>query len=142
MPSTDEDTRLDCLNRMVGVLRDRSNVDKMYVSWSTNSSAPFGARDNNGYDVKTACCCDGDTQDMLRHIRLEKNPVIIVSITYAGFTTNCRDLIEFLEFHRNVKYLVVDNYAVNGKFDVLSRDDIIHSSCIAERFRCRTATYH
>ncbi|KAG0161854.1 hypothetical protein DFQ30_005189, partial [Apophysomyces sp. BC1015] len=62
MPSTDEDTRLDCLNRMVGVLRDRSNVDKMYVSWSTNSSAPFGARDNNGYDVKTACCCDGDTQ--------------------------------------------------------------------------------
>lgn len=120
LPLTNDDTRRKCLNRMVEVLRGRSNVNLAYVSWSTASSASLGSRDNDGYDVKQKVRgCDGNTQgkvftvvylykcistnankmliaDMMKYLRLEKNPVVIVSITYAGFTTSCRDLIDFL----------------------------------------------
>lgn len=40
---------------------------------------------------------DHVVKDMLKKIRKQKAPVVIICLTYAGFTTNPNDLKEFIK---------------------------------------------
>ncbi|KAG1445797.1 hypothetical protein G6F56_009789 [Rhizopus delemar] len=93
----DTKNRVLCLQRMVDVLYKRSLVDKVFVSPFSTAKQPFSKRD--GKNVKEILSqltnVHGSTEDFLNF--LNKNPKIcVISINYAGFTTNCTDLKQLL----------------------------------------------
>ncbi|KAG1548754.1 hypothetical protein G6F49_009805 [Rhizopus delemar] len=131
---------------MVDLLHDRSLADKVFVSPSSQSTEPIASRDmkDNTSLMARLKNVDGDTQgsfnenDMLKFIRLQgKKPVVITCLTYAGFITKPEILKDFLHYHKNVKYIVIDNCSRHRGFEVLSRQEILENTCTAERFNCR-----
>lgn len=91
------ENRVLCLQRMVDILYKRSLVDKVFVSPISTAKQPFSKRDAKTVKeiLSQLTNIHGSTEDFLRF--LNKNPKIcVVSIGYAGFTTNCTDLKQLL----------------------------------------------
>ncbi|KAG1460129.1 hypothetical protein G6F46_004663 [Rhizopus delemar] len=92
-------------------------------------------REKSGADIISSLQqCSGDTQDMLKNIRVQNAPVVIVCLTYAGFTTDLNILKEFIRGHNNITCIVIDDYANKNQFRVHSRVEILNKPCIAETF--------
>ncbi|KAI9270833.1 hypothetical protein BY458DRAFT_509901 [Sporodiniella umbellata] len=91
------ENRVLCLQRMVDVLHKRSLVDKVFVSPFSNAKQPFSKRDEK--DVKEILSqltnIDGRTEDFLKFLN-QNSKICVVSVDYAGFTTNCSDLKQLL----------------------------------------------
>ncbi|KAG0778264.1 hypothetical protein G6F57_016119 [Rhizopus arrhizus] len=141
-PAVTSESRVKSLQTMIEILHARSYADMVFVSPSSNSATTIAARDFRVNTDIISCLKDhhGDTQDMIKFIRRQgKKPVVLVCLTYAGFTTNVEDLKDFLHYHKNIKYLVVDNCGRAGGFDVLSCQEILENPHVAERFNCRTS---
>lgn len=117
------ETRIRLLQQMVTNLKDRSLVDTVYVFPSCSSSDPFAARDvgsETAVITKKPENVSGNTQgkikasgalrmdiitvhgycrhvaDMLHHVQATKHDLCLVSIDFAGLTTNLLDLKNLL----------------------------------------------
>ncbi|KAG1460737.1 hypothetical protein G6F55_003985 [Rhizopus delemar] len=68
-----------------------------------NSIEPIASRDTivNKDIISSLHQCSGDTQDMIKYIRLKKAAVVIIYLTYAGFSQSIflPSLIQYLLFH-------------------------------------------
>ncbi|GAA5796711.1 hypothetical protein HPULCUR_002086 [Helicostylum pulchrum] len=75
-----ENIRIRLLNQMAQKLEERSLVDMVFMSPNTNSNEPITNRDvSKNNEMMSQLKANGDTQ-------------VIVTIDYAGLTTNCEDL--------------------------------------------------
>lgn len=91
------ENRASCLQRMIDILYKRSLVDKVFVSPLSTAKQIFSKRDVK--DVNQISSQLNNTHestiDFLEF--LNSNPKIcIISIDYAGFTTNQTDLKQLL----------------------------------------------
>ncbi|KAL1929386.1 hypothetical protein VTP01DRAFT_1524 [Rhizomucor pusillus] len=129
----------------------------MFLSPCSRSSDPIASRDSNiEKSTLSPFTCSGAAQgkqrtstkaliitdilqiDMLQHLRKSKNKhFVLICLTYAGLTTDPDDLRKFLRCHKSDRYIVIDNYAKDNKFEVLSRDDILVNAYVADKFACR-----
>ncbi|KAG1037879.1 hypothetical protein G6F43_012769 [Rhizopus delemar] len=141
IPHVNDDIRIKNIQNMIDLLCERSGVDRVYVSPCSNSIEPIASRDTivNKDMISSLHQCSGDTQDMIKYIRLKKGAVVIICLTYAGFTTDPNDLKEFIRYHKNITHIVVDDNANNDRIHVHSRDEILNKPWIAEKFKCRTS---
>lgn len=77
--------------------KTRSLADRVFISPNSFAGDPFNKRDENKREeLMSHIIANGDTQDMLRYISDKKKKVILVTIDYAGLTTNCEDMKSFL----------------------------------------------
>ncbi|KAI8096325.1 uncharacterized protein BX664DRAFT_258100, partial [Halteromyces radiatus] len=96
---SDPATRLQHLQQMVNNLRERSLVDKTYVSISSLASSPFNERDLNVVDdMEKLEHVTGNTQDMLEYIQAVDHNVCLVSIDFAGLSSRSHIVKDFLVF--------------------------------------------
>ncbi|KAI7902223.1 uncharacterized protein BX663DRAFT_436212, partial [Cokeromyces recurvatus] len=91
MPSNN---RAALLQRMVNILRQRSLVDKVFVSSYSNIKQGFYKRDLNDQDslLSELDQVNGNTQAFIQ----DNDKVCVVALDYAGFTTNMSDLKNIL----------------------------------------------
>ncbi|KAG2236192.1 hypothetical protein INT48_003811 [Thamnidium elegans] len=89
----DKEKRARLLRTMIDKLRSRSLVDKVFVSQSSLANEPFKKRDINDDVFEGA---DGSTRDLLNFLNFSEMQVILVTLDYAGLSTNIEDLKEFL----------------------------------------------
>ncbi|KAI9486254.1 MAG: hypothetical protein EXX96DRAFT_534533 [Benjaminiella poitrasii] len=135
------DARVKNIQDMMDILHARLGADRVYVSPCTNSTEPIASRDTSANKdmLSSLHQCSGDTQDILKYIRVKKASVVIVCLTYAGFATDPNDLKEFIRYHKNITHIVVDDNSNKNQFHVHSRDQILNKPYIAEKFKCRTS---
>ncbi|KAI7901686.1 uncharacterized protein BX663DRAFT_571681 [Cokeromyces recurvatus] len=73
-------------------LKERSMVNKVFVSVCCNTNDELSARDQKRNEKRLSKInADGDMQDILWYISTKKK-VVIVAIDFSGLTTNQEDL--------------------------------------------------
>ncbi|KAL1928136.1 hypothetical protein VTP01DRAFT_3052 [Rhizomucor pusillus] len=85
-------SRIDCLQKIVCILKQRSSSDAVFVSPLSNS-------------LDCIAC-----QDMAHSVELTK-------LADAKETKNPEDLKDFLKIQENVKHIIIDNYAITRRFE-------------------------
>ncbi|CAO3588449.1 unnamed protein product [Absidia cylindrospora] len=116
-PSCSESTKVnyelvsDLLNRMVCCLRERSLCDKVFVSSSCYASDSLVSRDVNRKTnvLSTSTSVDGNIQDMISYISTEEQNLCLVTLDFAGLSTDVNDLHSFIRKHGKLKMIIVDN---------------------------------
>ncbi|KAI8636626.1 hypothetical protein BD408DRAFT_486790 [Parasitella parasitica] len=103
---TPSDNRAALLQRMVDIIRQRSLVEKVYVSTHSNAKEGFHKRDLDDQNTLIAELdqVDGGTQDFLAYIH------------YAGFTTNMSDLKIIISEYPNMQKMIIDLYFYENQF--------------------------
>ncbi|OBZ83499.1 hypothetical protein A0J61_08451 [Choanephora cucurbitarum] len=99
---------------MVQNLRNRSIVDKVFVSKSSNANQPFDKRDINSTIIEGT---DGTTKE-----------IILVVLDYAGLTTNVEDRKEFL----------IDKLPITTNVEVYQTDLLLQGQKAINESDCRT----
>ncbi|KAI7861047.1 hypothetical protein BDC45DRAFT_600798 [Circinella umbellata] len=91
-----EDNRIRLLHLMAQRLRERSYVEKVFVSTQSNSKETLTERDipwpSIMNEVKSV---DGTMQDLLKYVR-SQSKICMVVLDYAGLSTDEEDIKEFL----------------------------------------------
>ncbi|KAI8980861.1 hypothetical protein BDB01DRAFT_188594 [Pilobolus umbonatus] len=93
----DTKNRVSSLQRMVDIMYKRSLVDKVFVSPLSSAKQKFSKRDLKDVNqiLSQLNNIHGSTVDFLEF--LKNNPrICIISIDYAGFTTDCTELKQLL----------------------------------------------
>ncbi|KAI8047166.1 uncharacterized protein B0P05DRAFT_576438 [Gilbertella persicaria] len=107
-PATNSnDDRVNILQKMCQLLKDRSSVDHVFVSICCKARDPFNEREKKDSKSLVNLNADGETQDMLNCI-IGNSKVCIVPLDYAGLTTNTTDISEFLRQNQQVKKIIID----------------------------------
>ncbi|EIE88215.1 hypothetical protein RO3G_12926 [Rhizopus delemar RA 99-880] len=118
-------------------LRERSLVDKLFVSVCSNANHPISERDVKvDKKIIEKLDVDGNTQEMLQYISTNKK-ICLVVLDYAGLTTDPNDLKKFLEANKNIEKVIVDNLPQNNKIEIFERKEILNNPSRLEVFRCR-----
>ncbi|KAG2197273.1 hypothetical protein INT47_010979 [Mucor saturninus] len=92
---------------MVYILRQRSLVEKVFVSPSSSVKESFYKRDFKDQDILSELDeVNGNTQDFLTFIQ-ENDKVCVVALDYAGFTTNMTDLKNILRQKAIIEEIVL-----------------------------------
>ncbi|EIE90612.1 hypothetical protein RO3G_15323 [Rhizopus delemar RA 99-880] len=81
--------RIALLQRMVNILRQRSLVDKVFVSPYSNVKQDLNDKDTLLSELDQV---NGDTEAFIQN----NDKVCVVALDYAGFTTNMSDLKSIL----------------------------------------------
>ncbi|KAI9365858.1 hypothetical protein BD770DRAFT_312748, partial [Pilaira anomala] len=89
----DEDNRTRLIQRMFHNLRNKSIVDKVFVSKSSDANQPFDTRDINETITEGT---NGTITDFIEFLNKTQKEVILVVLDHAGLSTNVEDLKEFL----------------------------------------------
>ncbi|GAA5807048.1 hypothetical protein MFLAVUS_000398 [Mucor flavus] len=98
----DDMKRVFLLNLMVEKLKTRSLADRVFISPNSFAGDPFNKRDEN------------KREELMSHIIAnEDTQVILVTIDYAGLTTNCEDMKSFLS-----DYYIIDDESEEQMEDV------------------------
>lgn len=123
------------LQTMVQNLRERSLADYVFVSPMENAIIPLHARDKkcNMDILKQLKDIHGNCADLLSFIT-NREKICLVTLDYAGLTTNSRDLEEILRHHRNIEQIVVDLYYYENRFDTMNREDLLHDTQLLNTF--------
>ncbi|KAG1140683.1 hypothetical protein G6F37_012940 [Rhizopus arrhizus] len=91
-----DESRIRLLQQMTRRLKERSLVDKIFVSPRANANELMVERDLiKNEDLLKQLNVDGDAQDLLNYINKNKKICLII-LGYAGLSTNCKDLETFL----------------------------------------------
>ncbi|KAG1147359.1 hypothetical protein G6F37_002019 [Rhizopus arrhizus] len=106
-------------------LRERSLVDKLFVSVCSNANHPISER-----DVKV-------DKKIIEKLDVDGNTQVL---DYAGLTTDPNDLKNFLEANKNIEKVIVDNLPQNNKIEIFERKEILNNPSRLEVFRCRANT--
>ncbi|KAG2229570.1 hypothetical protein INT48_008939, partial [Thamnidium elegans] len=121
----DDEDRTQLIQLMCDRLRERSLVDKLFVSFFSNANHPISERDSNVDEkIDEKLYADGNTQ----------------VLDYAGLTTDPNDLKKFLETNKNIEKAVVDNLPKNNKVEIFERKEILNNPSRLEAFKCRSNT--
>ncbi|KAI7861307.1 hypothetical protein BDF14DRAFT_1992073, partial [Spinellus fusiger] len=114
-------------------LRERSLVDKLFVSVCSNANHPISER-----DVKV-------DKELLKNwinvaIYFYQQKICLVVLDYASLTTDPNDLKKFLKANKNIEKVIVDNLPQNNKIEIFERKEILNNPSRLEVFRCRAST--
>ncbi|KAI9262889.1 hypothetical protein EDC94DRAFT_648136 [Helicostylum pulchrum] len=74
---------------------------------------------------------------LLKFLNFSEKQVILVTLDYAGLSTNIEDLKEFLRNHENVKTIVVDRFPIKAKMEVFEREALLLDGDTINKFDCR-----
>ncbi|KAL0142355.1 hypothetical protein V8B55DRAFT_1497199 [Mucor lusitanicus] len=108
---------------MVHNLRNRSVVDKVFVSKSSAASQPFDTRDSNATITEGT---NGTTKDFIEYLNKTQKEVILVVLDYAGLTTNVEDLKEFLRL------------PITTEVEIYETELLLRDQKAINKFNCRT----
>ncbi|KAI8982322.1 hypothetical protein BDF20DRAFT_866255 [Mycotypha africana] len=131
--------RIACLQRMVDILYKRSLVDKVFVSPVSLAKQQFAKRDLE--DEKNEIMSKlnnthGCTIDFLKF--LEKNTkVCVISIDYAGLTTNSMDLKNLLREYPSLQKIFIDLFFYENQFIYFDNEQLLNNPEHLELFDCR-----
>ncbi|KAG0736000.1 hypothetical protein G6F57_013705 [Rhizopus arrhizus] len=131
----DEDNRTRLIQKMVHNLRNRSIVDKVFVSKTSDADQPFHKRDINADTIEET---DGTTTDFIEFLNATKKEVILVVLDYAGLTTNVEDLKEFLSEQRNITKIIVDRLPITTEVEIFETELLLQDPKAIKKFDCRT----
>ncbi|CAO3664519.1 unnamed protein product [Rhizopus stolonifer] len=136
----DDENRTRLIQLMCDRLRERSLVDKLFVSVCSNANHPISERDVKvNKKIIEKLDVDGNTQEMLQYISTNQK-ICLVVLDYAGLTTDPNDLKKFLEANKNIEKIIVDNFPQNNKVEIFERKEILNNPSRLEVFRCRAST--
>ncbi|KAI8968621.1 hypothetical protein BDB01DRAFT_733140, partial [Pilobolus umbonatus] len=123
----DDDSRIRLLNQMAQKLEERSLVDMVFMSPTTNSNEPISSRDiSKDNEMMSQLKAHGDTQVLLKYISNEEK-IVIVTIDYAGLAINCEDLQVFLEDHKNNKRIFVDLIPYTNTVKMYTSEELLNN---------------
>ncbi|KAG1135902.1 hypothetical protein G6F37_013132 [Rhizopus arrhizus] len=131
----DEDNRTRLIQKMVHNLRNRSIVDKVFVSKSSAASQPFDTRDSNATITEGT---NGTTKDFIEFLNKTQKGVILVVLDYAGLTTNVEDLKEFLSNQKAIKKIIVDRLPITTEVEIYETELLLRDQKAINKFDCRT----
>ncbi|KAI9245017.1 hypothetical protein EDC94DRAFT_637933 [Helicostylum pulchrum] len=123
----DDIIRIRLLNLMLEKLKTRSLADKVFVS-------PNSEMKKKPVEMMSYLIANGDTQDMLKYISDKEKKIILVAIDYAGLTTNCEDLKNFLS---SVKEIVIDQILSKNKVRMYTSGELLNNEEKLKEFDCR-----
>ncbi|KAI7851507.1 hypothetical protein BDC45DRAFT_571992 [Circinella umbellata] len=103
------ETRLKLLQRMIDNLRDRSVVDKTYVSVSY----------------------------MLEYLQSVDHNVCLVSIDYAGLSSHSHLIKGLLEDYPVIKKIAIETFSFDNKIQLFDSDRLQSDDQLLENFDCR-----
>ncbi|ORX63186.1 hypothetical protein DM01DRAFT_1379705 [Hesseltinella vesiculosa] len=137
-----DDQRLMLLMLMARRLEERSLVDAIYVSWSSSASDPMEERDisGTGKEKLKELNAQGDTQDLLSLLASGTKKICLVVTTFAGLTTNHKDLLQVFHNHPSLDKLIVDNLVVDDTILCISRNQVLNDPNVLKDFSGRTCT--
>ncbi|CAO3681921.1 unnamed protein product [Rhizopus stolonifer] len=134
----DDMKRVYLLNLMVEKLKTRSLADRVFISPNSSAGDPFNKRDENKREeLMSHIIANGDTQDMLRYISDKKKKVILVTIDYAGLTTNCEDMKSFLSTYSSIKEIAIDLIPSQNKAKMYTSQELLNDEKKLKEFECR-----
>ncbi|PHZ17898.1 uncharacterized protein RHIMIDRAFT_243898 [Rhizopus microsporus ATCC 52813] len=114
---------------MVDILRQRSLVEKVFVSPSSSVKESFYKRDFNDQDILSELDqVNGNTQDFLTFIQ-ENDKVCVVALDYAGFTTS--------KNNPKLQKIIIDLYFYENQFKVFDREQLLNNVNDLKLFNCR-----
>ncbi|KAI8096331.1 uncharacterized protein BX664DRAFT_323677 [Halteromyces radiatus] len=135
---SDPATRLQHLQQMVNNLRERSLVDKTYVSISSLASSPFNERDLNVVDdMEKLEHVTGNTQDMLEYIQAVDHNVCLVSIDFAGLSSRSHIVKDFLEEFHAIKKIAIETFSFDNEVLLLDSQQLKSDNQLLQKFDCR-----
>ncbi|CEP11410.1 hypothetical protein [Parasitella parasitica] len=88
--------RLANLTAMVNKLKERSLVDKCFVSRVCNASDKLGERDLRDTSTSNIQGTQGNTLDMIGYIASSNKKICLVVIDFAGLSTNQQNIYDFV----------------------------------------------
>ncbi|KAI9473520.1 MAG: hypothetical protein EXX96DRAFT_463841, partial [Benjaminiella poitrasii] len=104
-----DESRVRLLQQMARRLKERSLVDKIFVSPRANANELMVERDlTKNEDLLKELNVDGDAQKLLNFVDQNKN-ICLVILGYAGLSTDCKNLETFLRNNKNICKIVVDH---------------------------------
>ncbi|KAG0960160.1 hypothetical protein G6F31_010933 [Rhizopus arrhizus] len=114
-----DESRVRLLQQMTRRLKERSLVDKVFVSPRANANDLMVERDlTKDEDLLKQLNVDGDAQDLLNYINQNKKICLII-LGYAGLSTNCKDLETFLRNSKNICKIIVDHLPFDNTIKIL-----------------------
>ncbi|KAI9362851.1 hypothetical protein BD770DRAFT_315866 [Pilaira anomala] len=95
---------------MVNSLYSRSNVDKCFVSYSSDANSDITTRDfrDNIKTLEKIQNVHGNTQKMINFISSSKQKVCIVIIDYAGLSTDPVNIQQFIMDNDAIEKIIID----------------------------------
>ncbi|KAI7896751.1 uncharacterized protein EV154DRAFT_547026 [Mucor mucedo] len=124
------------LTAMINKLKTKLLCQKVFVSPISNADNKFINRDKDKRTLKfmPSLKCDGTTEDLLLYLSSETRLVRLVSIDYAGLSTNLGDLRSFVSDHKCIKEIVIDK---GHHVEVFPRKQLLKDDETLLVFRCR-----
>ncbi|KAI8079892.1 uncharacterized protein BX664DRAFT_303026 [Halteromyces radiatus] len=134
----DDDTRLRLLQDMINRLKQRSLVDKVFVSPYSSAGENLNARDaQTKFDIHQLKNASGTTQDLISYLAATKK-VCMVVLDFAGLTTNVKDLKQWLCDNPNLENIIIDQLPIQHKIKIFNRAQLLNDVKTLELFNCRT----
>ncbi|ORE00709.1 hypothetical protein BCV72DRAFT_107437 [Rhizopus microsporus var. microsporus] len=142
-PENDE-VRIRLLQAMVDRLYERSLVQTVFVSPCCKASDSMEARDSNVNQkiLKSISRVQGTTNDMIEYLKKYDKKVCLVVIDFAGLSTNCRDLHNFIKEHENLEKIIVDSLLWENEVTIFERNEVISNPELLQAFNCRKKPVH
>ncbi|KAI7889254.1 uncharacterized protein EV154DRAFT_544570 [Mucor mucedo] len=117
----------------------RSNVNKCFVSFSSNANSDIITRDLKD-DIKTLeniRHIHGNTQKMIDFISSSKRKVCMVIIDYAGLSTDPVNIQEFIRNNDAMEKLIVDCFPYTCDAVEFERCCVLNDISTLSAFNCR-----
>ncbi|ORX58915.1 hypothetical protein DM01DRAFT_1333530 [Hesseltinella vesiculosa] len=110
--------RIENLVDMANNLRTRSSADLVYISYSSQARTPLEQRDVKG--KQTALIgVDGTTMDLLHMLNSTPKKVSLVTIDFAGLSTNVEDIQKVLCKYTSLSMLAIDCIPLTTRSNIL-----------------------
>ncbi|CDS13306.1 hypothetical protein LRAMOSA05484 [Lichtheimia ramosa] len=136
-----DESRTRLLQQMAKRLKQRSLVDKIFVSPRANANEFMAERDLiKNQDLLRKLDVDGDAQDLHEYITQNKKICLII-LGYAGLSTNCKDLESFLRNNQNIRKIIVDHLPFDNTIKIHDCCELLQDPKKLQIFNCRTRTY-
>ncbi|KAG0735269.1 hypothetical protein G6F23_011707 [Rhizopus arrhizus] len=130
----DTEKRARLLRTMIDKLKSRSLIQNVFVSECSSANDPLHKRDAGQVGFEGA---DGSTKDMLEFLKVFESKVILVTLDYAGLSTNVEDLKEFLREYESVEKVVADRLPVKPEMEIFNRETLLLDEDAISKFDCR-----
>ncbi|KAG2221369.1 hypothetical protein INT45_012415 [Circinella minor] len=143
-----EDNRVRLLHLMAQRLRERSHVEKIFVSPQSNSKETLTERDMSRPNIMNKVTgVDGTMQDLVKYVR-SQTKICMVVLDYAGLSTDEEDIKKFLcklikglfSEYSSIKKLVVDLIPTTSKVTIYDTTTLLSDPTNLNVFNCRSAT--
>ncbi|KAI9278199.1 hypothetical protein BDA99DRAFT_473273 [Phascolomyces articulosus] len=136
----EQPNRLANLTAMVNKLKERSFVDKCFISRVSNASDELGERDLRDTSTSNIPGTHGNTQDMIGHIASSNKKICLVVIDYAGFSTNQQNIYDFVHNHKALEKIIIDQIPYYNQTTCFTRSQILDDISVLSVFDCRMKT--